>query len=154
MVSEVMVDNFHYAVVYSCLLLGSLLVGISKFTLLAIPVGLILCACVALQVVFRQKLQRNNNQLQEATNAVFQSISDTIEGVKVLRTAEGTSWALENLNSAFKISRIADVANEKCKLWLTVRCNILGLVACWSHCLVSHWVQPGQANYKIRREGL
>ena len=138
-VSEVLIDCFHYAIMYVLLVLGSMFFAISRFPYLVIISAALLAGCAWLQVVYRGRLKKVSLEFQKANNDVFHSVSDAIEGIKILRTANGTTWALDDLTSVLTVARIAVVTSEKCTIWLNVRSCGLGLSVCFAMVFIAHF---------------
>ena len=136
-VSEVLIDSFHYAVIYALIVLGSMANGIYYYPYVAVVSVFVLAVCAWLQAVYRGKLKQVSLEFQKANNDVFHCVSDSIEGVKILRTANGTRWALDLLSEVFHTARVAVVASEKCTIWLNSRSCILGLCVSWSLTLIA-----------------
>jgi ABC-type multidrug transport system fused ATPase/permease subunit len=138
-VSEVLIDCFHYAVLYTLLVLGSMFFASSGFPYLVIISAGLLAGCAWLQVLYRGRLQKVSFEFQKANNDVFHSISDAIEGLKILRTADGTNWALDDLSVVLQVARIAVVTSEKCTIWLNTRSSALGLTVVFSMVFLAHF---------------
>lgn len=138
-VSEVLIDCFHYAVLYVLLVLGSMFFAISRYPYLVIISVALLAGCAWLQVEYRGRLKKVSLAFQKANNDVFHSVSDAIEGIKILRTANGTTWALDDLTDVLTIARIAVVTSEKCTIWLNIRSCALGLSACFAIVFLAHF---------------
>ena len=120
-VSEDLIDAFHYAVLYSCIFIAIIIraaVDFPIFLTVAIPL-MILALCIL--AAYQKKLKIIKTEFQKANDELFHAICDSIEGVKVLRTADGTVWAIDLLNEAFRNARIAIVASENCNIWLMRR---------------------------------
>jgi ABC-type multidrug transport system fused ATPase/permease subunit len=138
-VSEVLIDCFHYAILYTLLVLGSMFFASSGFPWLVLISAALLAGCAYLQVLYRGRLQKVSLEFQKANNDVFHSISDAIEGLKVLRTANGTQWALDDLTNVLQVARIAVVTSEKCTIWLNTRSCSLGLVVVFAMVFIAHF---------------
>ena len=73
----------------------------------------------------------------KTNDELFHAISDSIEGVKVLRTANGTAWSIDHLNDAFSNARIAIVATENCTIWLMRRLDPISVAMSFLTLLMS-----------------
>jgi ABC-type multidrug transport system fused ATPase/permease subunit len=147
-VAEVLIDCFHYAVLYSLLVLGSMILAVSRFVWIVLVSIALAGGCFWLQVLFRSRLKKVSQEFQKANNDVFHSVSDAIEGIKILRTASGTRWALDDLSNVFQIAQIAVVASAKCTIWLNIRSCCLGLFAVFACVLIAHF---GISDSKVRK---
>jgi ABC-type multidrug transport system fused ATPase/permease subunit len=148
-VSEVLIDSCHCAIIYTLIVLGSMAIAMYYYPYLSAVSVFVLAACVWLQVVYRGRLKQVSLDFQKANNEVFHSVSDLIEGVKILRTANGTRWALDLLSEVFHAARIAVVASEKCTIWLNSRSCILGLCVSWSLTLVAYYFISDPASRRV-----
>jgi ABC-type multidrug transport system fused ATPase/permease subunit len=120
-VSEDLIDAFHYAVLYVFATFSTVVritMEVPLFLCISIPM-FALCAMVLKQYFLKLKMCKT--EFQNANDELFHAISDSIEGVKVIRTADGTIWAIDLLNEAFRNARIAVVASENCNMWLMRR---------------------------------
>jgi ABC-type multidrug transport system fused ATPase/permease subunit len=120
-VSEDLIDAFHYAVLYMLIMLAVVLrtaAEIPVFMVIAVP---LLALAVWMLARYYKKLKIAKSEFQKTNEELFHAISDSIEGVKVLRTANGTAWAIDLLNEAFRNARVAIVASENCTIWLMRR---------------------------------
>jgi ATP-binding cassette subfamily C (CFTR/MRP) protein 1 len=120
-VTEDLIDSFHYAVIYSFITVAIVIRTAQDqplFFVIGIP--LLMVAAFILRL-YSSKLKIIKTELKTANDELFHAIADSIEGVKVLRTAEGTGWAIDLLREAFRNARIAIVASENCNIWLMQR---------------------------------
>lgn len=148
-VSEVLIDCFHYAVMYTLLVLGSMMWSSSRFPYLVLISAVLLGGCAWLQVSYRARLKKVSLEFQKANNDVFHSVSDAIEGIKILRTADATTWALDDITHVLKIARIAVVTSEKCTIWLNIRSCGLGLIVCSAMVFVAHYAITDSTSRRI-----
>jgi ABC-type multidrug transport system fused ATPase/permease subunit len=148
-VSEVLIDCFHYAVMYTFLVLGSMMWSSSRFPYLFLISAVLLAGCAWLQVGYRARLKKVSLEFQKANNDVFHSVSDAIEGIKILRTADATTWALDDITHVLKIARIAVVTSEKCTIWLNTRSCGLGLIVCAAMVFVAHYAVSDSTSRRI-----
>jgi len=120
-VSEDLIDSVHYALVYT-FIFGAIVIrqAIDVPIFLAVVIPLLVIAGLILRL-YHQKLKVVKTEFKKANDELFHAICDSIEGVKVLRTADGTVWAIDLLNEAFRNARIAIVASENCNIWLMRR---------------------------------
>lgn len=131
-VSEDLIDSCHYALIYSFLTVAVVIrTAQDQPVFLAIATPLLVMAAFILST-YNKKLKVVKTELKAANDELFHAIADSIEGVKVLRTAEGTGWAIEILNEAFHNARIAIVAAENCNIWLMRRLVSLSVAAFFS----------------------
>jgi len=148
-VSEVLLDSFHCAIIYALIVVGSMAIAIYYYPYLSMVSLFVLAACAWLQVVYRGRLKQVSLEFQKANNEVFHCVSDLIEVVKILRTANGSRWALDLLSEVFQTARIAVVASEKCTIWLNSRSCILGLCVSWSLTLVAYYFISDPASRRV-----
>jgi hypothetical protein len=68
---------------------------------------------------------------------VFINLSDSLEGIKIIRTAEKISWSFEMLAESFTKARVSTLVNEQCVVWLMRRADALGVVLSFTTCILS-----------------
>ena len=100
--------------IYLMILLTTMSLISVQIPYFAIAAGILLSASVAIQVKYSKKVKAAKKDFQKSNDEVFHTLSDSLEGVKVLRTANETTWSIDLLTEAFKNSRVSTVANEKC----------------------------------------
>jgi hypothetical protein len=112
---------------------------------LPIACVVVIAASVVLQVIYSKKVRACKARFQKSNDEVFHCLSDSLDGVKILRTAEETSWAISILSDAFKESRVCAVVNEKCTMWLMARVDAMAVVLAFLACVLSVALQlkPG-----------
>lgn len=104
---------------------------------MAIPCFLVICASVNLQKNYAKKVKACRTEFQKTNDEVFINLSDSLEGVKVLRTAEQTTWSVDILTEAFRKSRVSTLVNEQCVVWLMRRADALGVALSFTTCILS-----------------
>ena len=136
-VSEDLIDAFHYAVLYSGIFLAIVVRTAIDFPIfLAIAIPVLMLAGLILRT-YQQKLKVVKTEFKKANDELFHAICDSIEGVKVLRTADGTVWAIDLLNEAFRNARIAIVASENCNIWLMRRLDPISVILAFATLVMS-----------------
>jgi ABC-type multidrug transport system fused ATPase/permease subunit len=71
---------------------------------------------------------------------------NAIEGVKVIRTADATDWALEQMAAAFRNWRVATVANDRVAFWLFARMEPLAHILALTTCILSTQLETGKSS--------
>ena len=131
-------DAIHMGTIYLMILLTTM-------SLISVQPGLgyfAIAACILLgvsawiQVKYAKKVYAAKKEFQKTNDEVFHTLSDSLEGVKVLRTADRTTWSIDLLTEAFKDSRVSTVANEECTLWLARRADAMGVTLSFLTCLL------------------
>lgn len=144
--SESFVDAVHYAAIYSCVIFAAFARVTWEIPFFSIPlsVAIGIGACILLR--YAKKLRATKLEFQEADDDVFRSISDSIEGVKVLRAATATGWALQNISAAFHNWRVATVATDRVSFWLFARIEPLAHVLAFTICVLSTQLETGKSS--------
>jgi hypothetical protein len=111
----------------------------------------VISASVALQMRYAKKVLTCRVRFQKSNDDVFHCLSDYLDGVKILRTAEETSWMISILSDAFKESRVCAVVNEKCNLWLMARVDAMAVVLTFlaSILSVTQKLEPGPRGLSV-----
>jgi ABC-type multidrug transport system fused ATPase/permease subunit len=109
---------------------------IAQIYTFAIPCVFLIGASVWIQLKYAKKVKAAKKEFQKANDEVFHTLSDSLEGVKVLRTADETGWSIDLLAEAFKNSRVSTVANENCTLWLARRADAMGVALSFLTCIL------------------
>jgi ABC-type multidrug transport system fused ATPase/permease subunit len=100
--------------IYLMILLTTMSLISVQIPYFAIAAGILLSLSAVIQVKYAKKVKAAKKDFQKSNDEVFHTLSDSLEGVKVLRTANETTWSIDLLTEAFKNSRVSTVANEKC----------------------------------------
>ena len=136
-VSEDLIDAFHYAVLYTFIMLSSVVRTAADLPIfLCISIPMLALGVMVLKQYFR-KLKICKTDFQKTNDELFHAISDSIEGVKVIRTANGTVWAIDLLNEAFRNARIAVMASENCNIWLMRRTDPISVVLSFTTMMIA-----------------
>jgi ABC-type multidrug transport system fused ATPase/permease subunit len=144
--SESFVDALHYGVIYIVVILAVCVRMVYEIPFFAIP--LVFFLSIGIYVMFRyaRKLRATKREFQEADDDVFRAICDAVEGVKVLRTANATAWALDNVTAAFQNWRVATVATDRVTFWLFARIEPLAHLLAFTTCVMSTQLETGKAS--------
>lgn len=135
-VSEDLIDSCHYALIYSFITVAIVVRTVQDQPIFLVIASPLLVLAAFILRTYNKKLKVVKTELKAANDELFHAISDSIEGVKVLRTAQGTGWAIDILNEAFHNARIAIVAAENCNIWLMRRLVILSIASPFSLALM------------------
>jgi len=135
-VSEELADAIHMGSIYLMILLTTMGLISVQIPYFAIASVILLVTSALIQRRYSKKVAAARLDFQKCNDDVFHTLSDSLEGVKVLRTANETTWSIDLLTEAFKASRVSTVANEKCTLWLTRRADCMGVVLSFLTCLL------------------
>jgi hypothetical protein len=95
---------------------------------------------------YAKKLRATKAEFQEADDDVFRAICDAIEGVRVIRTANATSWALDNVAAAFRHWRVSTVATDRVSFWLFSRIEPIAHLLAFTVCILSTQFETGKAS--------
>ncbi len=130
-------DAVHMAMIYFVISITTMASISAQSPYLTIPCFLVVCTSIVLQVKYAKKVKACKNEFQKTNDEVFVSLSDSLEGVKILRTANQTGWSVDILSEAFMKSRISTLVNEECVVWLMRRADALGVALAFVTCIVS-----------------
>jgi ABC-type multidrug transport system fused ATPase/permease subunit len=122
--------------IYLMILLTTMGLIIAQIPYFAIACFILLAASVFIQIKYAKKVEAAKKEFQKSNDEVFHTLSDSLEGVKVLRTADQTIWSIDLLTEAFKNSRVCTVANEECTLWLARRADAMGVALSFLTCIL------------------
>lgn len=142
--SESFVDALHYAVIYFCVIFAVFLRMMWEIPYFAIP---LVSACIPgvwVMLRYAKKLKAAKLNFQEADDDVFRAMCNAIEGVKVIRTANVTNRALENVAAAFQNWRVATVATDRVAFWLFTRMEPIGHILAFVTCIMSTQLETGK----------
>ena len=149
-------DAIHMALIYLCIGFANMVSICAQFIEKGSPYFLLTCvfvisASVALQIRYAKKVHTCRVRFQKSNDDVFHCLSDYLDGVKILRTAEETSWSISILSDAFKESRVCAVVNEKCTLWLMARVDAMAVVLTFLACILSvtQNLEPGPKGLSV-----
>jgi ABC-type multidrug transport system fused ATPase/permease subunit len=129
-------DAIHMGTIYLMILLTTMGLIIAQIPYFAIACFILLAASVFIQMKYAKKVEAAKKEFQKSNDEVFHTLSDSLEGVKVLRTADQTIWSIDLLTEAFKNSRVCTVANEECTLWLARRADAMGVALSFLTCIL------------------
>ena len=135
-------DTIHMGTIYLMILLTTMTLISYQATVeprlgyFAIPAGVLLSVSAWIQVIYSKKVKAAKKEFQKTNDEVFHTLSDSLEGVKILRTANETTWSIDLLTEAFKNSRVSTVANEECTLWLVRRADAMGVALSFLTCIL------------------
>jgi ABC-type multidrug transport system fused ATPase/permease subunit len=129
-------DAIHMGTIYLMILLTTMGLIIAQIPYFAIACFILLAASVFIQIKYAKKVEAAKKEFQKSNDEVFHTLSDSLEGVKVLRTADQTIWSIDLLTEAFKNSRVSTVANEECTLWLARRADAMGVALSFLTCIL------------------
>jgi ABC-type multidrug transport system fused ATPase/permease subunit len=135
-------DAIHMGTIYLMILLTTMTLISYQATVeprlgyFAIPSGVLLSVSAWIQVIYSKKVKAAKKEFQKTNDEVFHTLSDSLEGVKILRTANETTWSIDLLTEAFKNSRVSTVANEECTLWLARRADAMGVALSFLTCIL------------------
>ncbi len=129
-------DAIHMGTIYLMILLTTMGLIIVQIPAFAVACAILLGLSIWIQVKYAKKVQAAKKEFQKTNDEVFHTLSDSLEGVKVLRTANETTWSIDLLTEAFKNSRVSTVANENCTLWLARRADSMGVALSFLTCLL------------------
>jgi len=131
-------DAIHMGTIYLMILLTTMsLISIQPgMGYFAIAACILLSLSAWIQVKYAKKVKATKKEFQKSNDEVFHTLSDSLEGVKVLRTADQTIWSIDLLTEAFKNSRVSTVANEECTLWLARRADAMGVALSFLTCIL------------------
>ena len=143
--SESFVDALHFAIVYLFVIIAVFLRMMYEIPFSAIPL-IPACAigvCILLQ--YAKKIRTTKIEFQEADDDVFRALCNAIEGVKVIRTADATDWALEQIAAAFRNWRVATAANDRVAFWVVSRMEPLAHILALTTCILSTQLETGKS---------
>jgi ATP-binding cassette, subfamily C (CFTR/MRP), member 1 len=143
-VSEDLIDSFHYAMLYSFITLALVIRTVQDQPLFCVVGFPLLIVAALILNNYNKKLKLVKTELKTANDELFHAIADSIEGVKVLRTADGTMWAIDLLNEAFRNARIAIVASENCNIWLMRRLDPISTLLAFLTLIMSTQINTKQ----------
>jgi ATP-binding cassette subfamily C (CFTR/MRP) protein 1 len=135
-------DAIHMGAIYLMILLTTMTLISAQATVeprlgyFAIAACLLLGLSAWIQVKYAKKVKAAKKEFQKTNDEVFHTLSDSLEGVKVLRTANETTWSIDLLTEAFKNARVSTVANEDCTLWLVRRADAMGVALSFLTCIL------------------
>ena len=122
--------------IYLMILLTTMGLIIAQIPEFAVACVILLGLSVWIQLKYAKKVQAAKKEFQKTNDEVFHTLSDSLEGVKVLRTANETTWSIDLLTEAFKNARVSTVANENCTLWLARRADAMGVALSFLTCIL------------------
>ncbi len=135
-------DAIHMGTIYLMILLTTMTLISAQATVeprlgyFAIAAICLLGLSAWIQVKYAKKVKAAKKEFQKTNDEVFFTLSDSLEGVKVLRTANETTWSIDLLTEAFKNARVSTVANENCTLWLARRADAMGVALSFLTCIL------------------
>ena len=138
-------DAIHMGTIYLMILLTTMsLISIQPgMGYFAIAACSLLGLSAWIQMKYAKKVNAAKKEFQKSNDEVFHTLSDSLEGVKVLRTADQTIWSIDLLTEAFKNSRVSTVANEECTLWLARRADAMGVALSFLTCILCIVLEVG-----------
>jgi ABC-type multidrug transport system fused ATPase/permease subunit len=129
-------DAIHMGTIYLMILLTTMGLIIAQIPEFAVACVILLGLSIWIQVKYAKKVNAAKKEFQKTNDEVFHTLSDSLEGVKVLRTANETTWSIDLLTEAFKNARVSTVANENCTLWLARRADAMGVALSFLTCIL------------------
>jgi ABC-type multidrug transport system fused ATPase/permease subunit len=144
--SETFVDALHFAIVYVIVIISIFLRMMYEIPFSAIPLIPACAVGVWILLQYAKKIKTTKIEFQEADDDVFRALCNAIEGVKVIRTADATDWALEQMAAAFRNWRVATVANDRVAFWLFARMEPLAHILALTTCILSTQLETGKSS--------
>jgi ABC-type multidrug transport system fused ATPase/permease subunit len=135
-------DAIQMALIYLLIVLTTMVLISIQFIAIGSPYLAVACVVLiiisaVIQFQYAGKVKACKSDFQQANDDLFHHLSDSLEGVKVLRSAEKIAWSIEILADSFKQSRVCTVASEECTLWLMRRADAMGVVLSFLACILS-----------------
>ena len=125
------------AIIYIVIVLTTMSLICVQIPFMIIPCVLVICASISLQRYYAKKVEACRTEFQKTNDEVFIHLSDSLEGIKILRTAEQISWSFEMLTESFTKTRVSTLVNEQCVVWLMRRADALGVALSFTTCILS-----------------
>lgn len=125
------------AIIYIVIVLTTMSLICVQIPFMIIPCVLVICASISLQRYYAKKVEACRSEFQKTNDEVFIHLSDSLEGIKILRTAEQISWSFEMLTESFTKTRVSTLVNEQCVVWLMRRADALGVALSFTTCILS-----------------
>ena len=143
--SESFVDALHFAIVYVFVIMAVFLRMMYEIPVSAMPLIPAFAIAVWIFLQYAKKLKSTKIEFQEADDDVFRALCNAIEGVKVIRTADATDWALEQIAAAFRNWRVATAANDRVTFWVVSRMEPLAHILALTTCILSTQLETGKS---------